>query len=115
MSEEAQNLTTALKGQSKTQGNWGEMILEQVLERSGLTPGQEYETQSRLKDEEGRRFHPDVIVRLPEDKHLVVDSKVSLIAHEACVNEPDGEIAETRIKEHVSSMRSHVSIERQEL
>ena len=109
MSEEAQNLTTALKGQSKTQGNWGEMILERVLEKSGLAPGREYETQSSLKDEEGRRFHPDVIVKLPEDKHLVVDSKVSLIAYEACVNELDREIAETRIKEHVSSMRSHVS------
>jgi len=109
MSEEAQNLTTALKGQSKTQGNWGEMILERVLEKSGLTPGQEYETQSNLKDEEGRRFQPDVIVKLPEDKHLVVDSKVSLLAYEACINESDSDIAETRIKEHVASMRSHVS------
>ncbi len=109
MSEEAQNLTSALKGQSKTQGNWGEMILERVLEKSGLTAGQEYETQSSLKNDEGRRFQPDVIVRLPEDKHLVVDSKVSLLAYEACVNEADAEIADARIKEHVSSMRSHVS------
>lgn len=108
MSEEAKNLTTALKGQSKTRGNWGEMILERVLEKSGLTAGQEYETQSNLKDEEGRRFQPDVIVKLPEDKHLVVDSKVSLVAYEACINETDSDIAEARIKEHVASMRSHV-------
>lgn len=80
MTEEAQNLTTALKGQVKSQGNWGEMILERVLEKSGLVAGQEYVTQAHLTDEEGRRYHPDVLVRLPEERHLVVDSKVSLVA-----------------------------------
>ena len=82
MSEEARNLTTALKGQSKAQGNWGEIILERVLEKSGLVVGQEYETQASLTDDEGRRFQPDVLIKLPEGKHLVVDSKVSLIAYE---------------------------------
>ncbi len=109
MTEEAQNLTTALKGQIKSQGNWGEMILERVLERSGLVAGQEYIKQAHLTDEEGRRYHPDVIVRLPEERHLVVDSKVSLVAYEACTNENDREKSEQRIKDHVLSIRTHVT------
>ena len=109
MTEEAQNLTTALKGQVKSQGNWGEMILERVLEKSGLVAGQEYITQAHLTDEEGRRYHPDVLVRLPEERHLVVDSKVSLVAYEACANEEDREKSEQRIKEHVLSIRTHVT------
>lgn len=109
MTEEAQNLTSALKGQAKTQGNWGEMILERVLEKSGLVAGQEYETQASLKDDEGHRFQPDVIIRLPEEKHLVVDSKVSLVAYEACANESDAERREKRLKEHVTSLKTHVS------
>ena len=109
MSEEAQNLTTALKGQTKTQGNWGEMILERVLEKSGLVAGQEYVTQAHLTNGEGHRFQPDVLVRLPEDRHIVVDSKVSLVAYEACVNEADTGKSEKRLKEHVASLRAHVS------
>lgn len=109
MTEEAQNLTTALKGQTKTQGNWGEMILERVLEKSGLVAGQEYQTQAHLKNEDGKRFQPDVLVRLPEDRHLVVDSKVSLVAYEACVNESDADKSDKRLKEHVASLRTHVT------
>lgn len=109
MTEEAQNLTSALKGQSKAQGNWGEMILERVLEKSGLVSGQEYETQTSLTNEDGRRYQPDVLIKLPEDKHLVVDSKVSLIAYERCVNEEDGDLLEKNLKEHVASLKTHVS------
>ncbi len=109
MTEEAHNLTTALKGQAKAQGNWGEMILERVLEKSGLVAGEEYQTQAHLTDEDGRRFQPDVLVRLPEDKHLVVDSKVSLVAYEACVNEENAEKSEKRLKEHILSLRNHVT------
>ncbi len=109
MTQEAQNLTSALKGQTKTQGNWGEMILERVLEMSGLTAGQDYETQASLTDDDGRRFQPDVIVHLPERKHLVVDSKVSLIAYEACANEEDPKTYDSRLKEHVASVKTHVN------
>ncbi len=109
MSEEARNLTTALKGQSKAQGNWGEIILERVLEKSGLVAGQEYETQASLTDDEGRRFQPDVLIKLPEGKHLVVDSKVSLIAYERCVNQEEPELVEQYLKEHLTSVKSHIS------
>lgn len=109
MTEEAQNLTSALKGQSKAQGNWGEMILERVLEKSGLVAGQEYVTQTSLTSEDGRRFQPDVLIKLPEDKHLVVDSKVSLVAYERCVNEQEGTLLEKHLKEHVASLKTHVS------
>jgi len=109
MTEEAQNLTTALKGQSKAQGAWGEMVLERVLEKSGLVAGQEYETQASLTDEEGRRFQPDVLIKLPEDKHLVVDSKVSLVAYERFVNEEEREAQELHLREHIGSLKSHVS------
>ncbi|OUW15372.1 MAG: DNA recombination protein RmuC [Opitutales bacterium TMED158] len=108
MTEEAQNLTTALKGQSKAQGNWGEMILERVLEKSGLVAGQEYETQVSITDEEGRRFQPDVLIKLPEEKRLVVDSKVSLVAYERFVNEEDTEIQESHLREHLASLKTHV-------
>ncbi len=109
MSEEARNLTIALKGQSKTQGNWGEIILERVLEKSGLIAGQEYETQTSLTDENGRRFQPDVLINLPEGRRLVVDSKVSLVAYERCVNEEDKDLASSALKEHLSSVRNHVA------
>lgn len=109
ITEEARNLTFALKGQSKAQGNWGEMILERVLEKSGLVSGQEYETQASLSNEDGRCFQPDVLIKLPEDKHLVVDSKVSLIAYERCVNEDADALREKHLKEHVASLKSHVS------
>jgi len=78
---DAKNLTTALKGQSKTQGNWGEFILESILEKSGLVKGREYVVQENLTAESGRRFQPDVIIKLPENKSIVIDSKVSLVGY----------------------------------
>ena len=85
------------------------MILERVLEKSGLVAGQEYVTQTSLTSEDGRRFQPDVLIKLPEDKHLVVDSKVSLVAYERCVNEEEGTLLEKHLKEHVASLKTHVS------
>lgn len=108
ISEEASNLTRALKADSKKQGNWGEIVLERVLERSGLVKGQEYETQVRARTDDGKAIQPDVIVRLPEDKHIIIDAKVSLLAYEAFVNESDEEVRETYLKQHVDSIRTHV-------
>jgi DNA recombination protein RmuC len=82
VSDEATNLTNALKGDVKKQGNWGEIVLERVLERSGLTKGQEYETQVDITGSDDSRQRPDVIVHLPDDKHIIIDAKVSLIAYE---------------------------------
>lgn len=109
MSAEAQNLTTALKGQSKTQGNWGELVLETVLEKSGLEQGREYQTQASFISEDGKRKQPDVLINLPEGKHLVIDAKVSLVAYERCVNEEDATRREAALKEHIQSVKSHVS------
>ncbi len=109
MSEEAHGLTTALRGQSKTQGNWGELILETVLEKSGLVSGQEYETQVSLQNEEGKRYQPDVLINLPEGKHLVIDAKASLVAYERCVNAEDEDKSERFLKEHIQSMKAHVN------
>ncbi|MBL7924761.1 MAG: DNA recombination protein RmuC [Bacteroidia bacterium] len=106
--DEARNLVTALKGQSKTQGNWGEMILEKVLERSGLVKGREYFIQSSLQSDEGRRLQPDVIISLPEGRSLVVDSKVSLIAYERYCNAEDEAARAMALKEHLGSMRKHI-------
>ncbi len=108
MHEDARNLTDALKGQVKTQGNWGEMILERVLESSGLTRGREYETQVSLKDESGQRRLPDAIVHLPEDKDVVIDAKVSLVAYERLASAADAEEREQALREHLASLRSHI-------
>ncbi len=108
ITEEASNLTRALKGDRKAQGNWGEMILERVLEASGLQKGREYETQKHLKSETKERYHPDVIIHLPENKDIIVDAKVSLSAYEryfSCDDEKQGEIA---LKQHLLAVRSHV-------
>ncbi len=106
LSDEATNLTRALKGESKTRGNWGEVMLEAVLERSGLVKGREYEVQMTLATEEGRRY-PDIVVRLPENKHIVIDSKVSLLAYDQYyAAETDAE-RELALREHVASMRRH--------
>ncbi len=106
--DEARNLVTALKGQTKTQGNWGEMILEKVLERSGLVKGREYHVQSSMQNEEGRRQQPDVIINLPENRNLVVDSKVSLIAYERYSSAEDPLVREQALKEHINSIRKHI-------
>jgi DNA recombination protein RmuC len=108
ISQEANNLTRALKSDSKKQGNWGEIVLERVLERSGLVKGQEYDTQVRATTDDGRTIQPDVIVRLPEDKHIIIDSKVSLVAYESFVSEENDEKKELHLKQHVESIKNHV-------
>ncbi|WP_294739497.1 DNA recombination protein RmuC, partial [uncultured Pseudomonas sp.] len=107
LSDEATNLTRALKGQ-KTQGNWGELILERVLEHAGLEKGREYQTQVSLKGPDGERFQPDVLIMLPGDKQVVVDSKVSLTAYQQYVAEDDQAIGQAALKQHVLSLRNHV-------
>ena len=109
ISNEAQNLTKALKGDNKKQGNWGEVILERVLERSGLVKDQEYRMQVSLQGADGSRLQPDVIIDLPDEKHLIIDSKVSLIAYERLVNCETEEERKLFSKAHVESIRSHVS------
>lgn len=107
MSEDAHNLTRALKGDNKVQGNWGEVILERVLEESGLTKGREYETQVSLKSEHGQR-RPDVIVRLPEQRDIIIDAKVSLVHYEQyCSAEDDAERRQA-LKLHAASVREHI-------
>ena len=108
ISEEANNLTKALKSDTKKQGNWGEIILERVLERSGLVKGQEYETQTTTRNEEGDVIRPDVIIKLPDNKHIIIDSKVSLIAYEAFINEEDTDKKENFLKQHILSIKNHV-------
>lgn len=107
LSDEATNLTQALKGQ-KTQGNWGELILERVLEHAGLEKGREYQTQVSLKGPDGERFQPDVLIMLPGDKQVVVDAKVSLTAYQQYVSAPDDVIGQVALKQHVLSLRNHV-------
>ena len=107
LSDEATNLTRALKGQ-KTQGNWGELILERVLEHAGLEKGREYQTQVSLKGPDGERFQPDVLIMLPGDKQVVVDSKVSLTAYQQFVAADDQVIGQAALKQHVLSLRNHV-------
>lgn len=108
MSKETINLTKALKGDSKMQGNWGELVLERVLEKSGLEKGREYEVQQSFTSEDGGRILPDVIINLPDGKKMVVDSKVSLTAYERYVNEEDDVQQNIYLKEHVNSVKRHV-------
>lgn len=108
MSKEAVNLTRALKGDNKTQGNWGELVLERVLEKSGLEKDREYFVQQSFKREDGSRAMPDVVIYLPDGKRLIIDSKVSLIAYERYVNEDEETLKETYLKEHISSLKKHV-------
>ena len=108
ISDEAQNLTKALKGDNKKQGNWGEVILERVLERSGLVRDQEYRVQAAMQTTDGTRYQPDVIIDLPDDKHLVIDSKVSLIAYERLVNADTEEDRKLFAKAHIESIRNHI-------
>jgi DNA recombination protein RmuC len=109
MSKDAQNLTMALKGENKTQGNWGEMILENILERSGLRKGEEFFTQETVRDVDGKMLRPDVIVKLPEGKHLIVDSKMTLIAYEASVSANTEAEKEKFANAHVDSLKRHIS------
>lgn len=108
MSKETINLTKALKGDSKMQGNWGELILERVLEKSGLEKGREYEVQKSFSTDEGLRVFPDVVINLPDGKKMVVDSKVSLVAYEKYINEEDDQLKLLYLKEHVISIKRHV-------
>lgn len=108
MNQEALNLTRALKGDKKTQGNWGEMILEKVLEQSGLRKDIEYETQGAFRDGDNKLFKPDVIIRLPEDKDVVIDSKVSLLAYERYCSTEDEQERIQALKEHVEAVRNHI-------
>lgn len=108
ISQDAINLTNALKGESKTQGTWGEVILERVLEKSGLTRGREYEVQVAAQSEEGKRLQPDVVVHLPEEKDLVIDAKVSLTAYERYCSADDPETQKLELAAHVQSLRQHI-------
>ena len=108
MSKETLNLTKALKGDSKMQGNWGELILERVLEKSGLEKGREYEVQQSFTTDEGNRVFPDVVINLPDGKKMVVDSKVTLTAYERYINEEDDDVKAQYLKEHVVSLKRHV-------
>lgn len=106
--DEANNLAKALKGDNKKQGNWGEVILERVLERSGLIKDQEYKLQASVMEADGRRFQPDAVIYLPDEKHLIVDAKLSLVAYERAVNADTDEDRLLFIKQHVQSIESHV-------
>jgi DNA recombination protein RmuC len=108
ISEEANNLTRALKSDTKKQGNWGELVLSRVLERSGLVEGAEYETQTSTRNNEGSIIRPDVVVKLPDNKHIIIDSKVSLTAYEAFVNSDDDNSKEKFLKQHITSIKNHV-------
>ncbi|WP_404814785.1 DNA recombination protein RmuC [Rasiella rasia] len=108
MSIEATNLTKALKGDSKIQGNWGELVLEKVLEKSGLEKDREYFVQNSFTTAEGKRVLPDVVIHLPDNKRMVIDSKVSLVAYERYVNEEDEVLRDQALKEHLISLKRHV-------
>ncbi|WP_282019146.1 DNA recombination protein RmuC [Salegentibacter mishustinae] len=109
MSKEATNLTKALKGDTKTQGNWGEMILERVLERSGLQKGSEYSVQQSFTNADGKRVLPDVVINLPGDKKMIVDSKVSLNAYERYSNETEESQRKQHLKNHLTAIRNRVN------
>ena len=109
LSEEATNLTKALKGDTKMQGNWGEMVLERVLERSGLQKDSEYFVQQSFNTDDGKRVMPDVIIHLPGDKKMIVDSKVSLNAYERYINENEESEKQTHLKNHLISVKNRVN------
>ncbi len=108
MSKETTNLTKALKGDSKMQGNWGELVLERVLEKSGLEKDREYFVQQSFTTADGQRVLPDVVIYLPDNKKMVIDSKVTLTAYERLVNEDDDMLKTTYLKEHISALKRHV-------
>lgn len=108
ISKEATDLTRALKGDSKKQGNWGEVILERILEKSGLERGREYSTQESYRDDHGNIFRPDVVLTYPDDRKVVIDSKVSLVAYEKYASSEDSDEQKLFLKEHIRSLRSHI-------
>lgn len=108
LSQDAINLTNALKGENKTQGNWGEIVLESILEQSGLRSGKEYELQATLKSEDGKSYRPDVIIHMPQERDIIIDSKVSLVAYERFVNAQEPADKAQAIKEHIASISSHI-------
>ena len=108
MSKETTNLTKALKGDNKMQGNWGELVLERVLEKSGLEKDREYFVQQSFTTKEGKRVLPDVVIHLPDHKKMIIDSKVTLTAYERYVNEEDDDIRNVHLKEHLNALKRHV-------
>lgn len=110
MAQEALNLTKALKGDNKTQGNWGEVILARVLEASGLREGHEYQTQVNIQLENSSRMQPDVIIRLPQGKDVVIDAKMTLVAYERYFNADDDRLRESALNEHIVAIRNHIRL-----
>lgn len=108
LDQDARNLTNALKADTKKQGNWGEIILERVLERSGLIKNQEYFVQQTARNDEGSMLRPDVVIKLPDNKHIIVDSKVSLTAYTQYASEEDDEKRDVALKQHLNSVKKHV-------
>ena len=117
ISEDAKKLTRALKGESKTQGNWGEMILESILEKSGLVKGREYFLEHQLTDENnkvifsefsGKKMRPDAVIKYPDERNVIIDSKVSLTAFTELVDETDSEIYATKLNQHLASVKNHI-------
>jgi len=108
LSQEALNLTKALKSENKTQGNWGELVLENILEQSGLRKGVEYELQVTLKSDENRTYRPDVIIHMPQKRDIIIDSKVSLVAYERFVNAEDETVKKEALREHIASISAHI-------
>ena len=109
ISQGAENLATALKGESKVQGNWGEVVLERLLEESGLRQGREYQTQASFTDSDGKRKMPDVIVRLPDERDIVIDSKVSLTDYERYCSAEEDDQRQQYLKAHINSLRTHIT------
>ena len=108
VSQEANNLTRALKGSNKTQGNWGELILERVLETAGLRKGEEFDVQESHTTGDGKRLQPDVVLHLPEDRHLVIDAKATLVAYEDYANAEDDKHRDAALKRHLDAVRAHI-------
>jgi len=108
LSQDAVNLTKALKGENKLQGNWGEIVLEKILEQSGLREGVEYELQATLQSEEGKNYRPDVIIHMPRERDIIIDSKVSLVAYERFINCEDEKEKQQSLKEHIRSISAHI-------
>jgi len=117
ISDDAKKLTRALKGESKTQGNWGEMILESILEKSGLVKGREYFLEHELRDEDnkalfsefsGKKMRPDAVIKYPDERNVIIDSKVSLTAFTELVDETDPEIYQMKLNQHLSSVKNHI-------